>query len=456
MNIFLLHLLLAGVLCEDNVTEVPEESSCQSSDHHNETYVIEDGKYSMKLCKQNGSLCEVTIGGNQCKWGKGNNVLLGKSCPWQADADVNIDSTLCEVHIKTVKKEHEGDLAVTISGVGVEEEKKTELKLVKKITEDDITVSYDENEAVDDSNLTVTCNVTGGSPTPQVTFMLMDNDKVVDNSEDLFTTPSAQDSSSLSSVWSSSFTVTLDHQGMIPCCKAEQVDPHNTENLFQNVSKAANKPLDVLFAPKDLKLSQENKNVFLLEFKCKPKPTKITWKVVDETICKDDLSCEMTVTTDSKLEDEDKDKHFHLKYDESKDVFKARLTLITDEETETLKTNGNFTVTISNGVAQKEVTKSVKDIIKEEEENTKAPTEEKPTNITDEPTNNKDDQVDTGTGTSDQVEESGTNPGVVVVIVIFIIMGLVGGYVLYKRRKDSINEMLPLRNGPSMSSLGGR
>ena len=102
-----------------------------------------------------------------------------------------------------------------------------------------------------------------------------------------------------------------------------------------------------------------------------------------------------------------------------------------------------------------QVTKSVKDIIKNEEENTKAPTEEKPTNITD-PTNNKDDQVDTGTGTSDQVEESGTNPGVVVVIVIFIIMGLVGGYVLYKRRKDSINEMLPLRNGPSMSSLGGR
>ena len=98
----------------------------------------------------------------------------------------------------------------------------------------------------------------------------------------------------------------------------------------------------------------------------------------------------------------------------------------------------------------------MKDIIKNEEENTKAPTEEKPTNITDEPTNNKDDQVDTGTGTSDQVEESGANPGVVVVIVIFIIMGLVGGYVLYKRRKDSINEMLPLRNGPSMSSLGGR
>ena len=102
-------------------------------------------------------------------------------------------------------------------------------------------------------------------------------------------------------------------------------------------------------------MSQENKNVFIAEFKCKPKPTKITWKVVDETICKDDLSCEITVTTDSKLEDEDKDKHFHLKYDESKDVFKARLTLITDEETETLKTNGNFTVTISNGVAQKEV-----------------------------------------------------------------------------------------------------
>ena len=76
---------------------------------------------------------------------------------------------------------------------------------------------------------------------------------------------------------------------------------------------------------------------------------------MDETICKDDNTCEMTITTDSKLEDEDKDKHFHLKFDENKDVFKARLTLITDEETETLKTNGNFTVTISNGVAQKEV-----------------------------------------------------------------------------------------------------
>jgi len=59
----------------------------------------------------------------------------------------------------------------------------------------------------------------------------------------------------------------------------------------------------------------------------------------------------MTVTTESKLEDEDKDKHFHLKFDESKDVFKARLTIITDEETETLKTSGIFTVTVSNGLA---------------------------------------------------------------------------------------------------------
>ena len=112
----------------------------------------------------------------------------------------------------------EGEVTLSMG----EHQNTTSLKLEKDFSY--LNISIIPDKVIVNTSVQVTCTVSGGVPTPSVTFMLMDSDnKTVNGSESRFTSAVAKaDVGEGVDTHTSTFVPRLEDQGLVPCCRAEQ------------------------------------------------------------------------------------------------------------------------------------------------------------------------------------------------------------------------------------------
>ena len=111
-----------------------------------------------------------------------------------------------------------------------EYDKKFKLNLGKNFS--DISI-IPPTEVIETQSVNVTCKVTGGVPTPKVTFMLMDSDnKTVNGSEERFSKEPVNQPESGEDVLvvTKTFTPEREDNGLRLCCRAEQPQLFNNNN----------------------------------------------------------------------------------------------------------------------------------------------------------------------------------------------------------------------------------
>ena len=173
--------------------------------------------------------CTVSLANKTCSRIQGQNISFG-----ECDFNQSIDFTekFCSVTFKGIQEE--GLLSVKILQANKAVTVKTPLKKIVPVTEEEIKVSFSQEDVKEGDALDITCEVTGSAqPKPSIKMMLMKEDDPLDGSEALFSkVPTASTEDGETEKWTFTFNPKHDeHQGLFPYCKVVQDQVGNFSNV---------------------------------------------------------------------------------------------------------------------------------------------------------------------------------------------------------------------------------
>jgi len=351
------------------------------------------------------------------------------------------DLLSCKILLTNMSSEMEGRWAARLD---TDMEMK-EIQLIMETDVEKIEVEVDEKEVVAGNNVTVKCKASAGKPDPSLSFMLMNGDE---SSTDGFTDVRIVDTDDENSVtYQATFIPKISDLGKSLCCKAVQRDLENN-TLYEN-NTVLDKPLNVKFAPQpvepkgdviDVEAKTEDDAVFSLVFSSNPEPTSAIWTVTKHDNC-EDSKVENTKNSTSrtlqpcKLEislgqSQSKFKASDLTSVEgNKNLYKVDLQL---EKVSEQDYHLNYSATITNSVGEQTYLFRLSESL--------------PSTVAEATTETVQEEGTASTSDAPEDTDTGVNPGVVVLLVIFALMGIISSVVFYKKRQANDIEQTPLTN----------
>jgi hypothetical protein len=348
------------------------------------------------------------------------------------------DPYSCKIMFVNMSSDMEGKWAARLDT----EMDEKEIQLVMEADVQSIELDVKEESVIAGNNVTVLCKAIGGTPNPELTFMLMNADNSSQNTSierftDIKEVPTEEENSV---TYQARFVPEIEDQGKRLCCKAVQKDKKNT--ILYETNKVFDNPLDVKFPPQPIKpdgLTQlEAKNgeaaTLSLIVKSNPAPEEAVWSLVRTQGCgEDDIS---NATSSAVL-------HtctIQISPGETKDKYTA--SIISSEEGEShldlqissvdaIDYATNYTVTVKNSAGQQNYSFHLTQTLPS-------------TTVTS--TIQKGSEGSTSGQSTEKDVEGGASPGVVVILVIFVLMGIISGIVFYKKRQSDDIEQTPLTN----------
>jgi len=351
------------------------------------------------------------------------------------------DPLSCKILLTNMSSEMEGRWAARLDS----DMEKKEIQLIMEADVEKIEVEVDEKEVVAGNKVTVKCRASAGKPDPSLSFMLMNGEE---SSSDGFTDVRIVDTDDENSVtYQATFIPKISDLGKSLCCKAVQRDLENN-TLYEN-NTVLDKSLNVKFAPQpvepkgdviDVEVKTEDDAVFSLVFSSNPEPTSVIWTVTKHDNC-EDSKVETTKNSTSrtlqpcKLEislgqSQSKFKASGLTSVEgNKNLFKVDLQL---EKVSEQDYPLNYSATITNSVGEQTYLFRLSESL--------------PSTVAETTTETAHEEGITSTSNDPEDRDTGVNPGVVVLLVIFALMGIISGVVFYKKRQSNDIEQTPLTN----------
>ena len=176
------------------------------------------------------------------------------------------DPYSCKIMFVNMSSDMEGKWAARLDT----EMDEKEIQLVMEADVKSIELDVKDESVIAGNNVTVLCKAIGGTPDPELTFMLMNADNSSQNTSnerftDIKEVPTEEEKSV---TYQATFVPEIEDQGEKLCCKAVQKDKENTilyetnkVNMFKNKGfnihkklQVSDKPLDVKFPPQPIKL----------------------------------------------------------------------------------------------------------------------------------------------------------------------------------------------------------
>jgi len=347
-------------------------------------------------------------------------------------APLSDDPTSCKIMLTNMSSAMEGKWAARLDS----DMKNKEIHLVMEADVESVEVEVDDDTVIAGENVTVICKAVGGKPEPLLTFMLMNADNTTDNTtEETFIDVHLHTKDDTSVVYHATFVPMIADLGKYLCCKAIQQGDDNV-TLYET-NKVLDRILDVKFPPQAEGLTSFEAKIgktatVSLSFKSNPAPTKAVFTITRSGNCREDDTlnttssalpqCSLNITAG-----ESNDKYNTSKVVEGeKNTSKINFEVLSVED---FDIESNYTVTVTNSVG----TQTYGFLLTEYKPNTTVTT----------PTEASEGNPNHQTG---EDEEGGASPGVVVLLVIFMLMGVISGVVFYKKRQKSDIEQTPLTN----------
>jgi len=351
------------------------------------------------------------------------------------------DPLSCKIFLTNMSSEMEGRWAARLDS----DMEKKEIQLIMEADVEKIEVEVDEKEVVAGNNVTVKCRASAGKPDPSLSFMLMNGEE---SSSDGFTDVRIVDTDDENSVtYQATFIPKISDLGKSLFCKAVQMDLENN-TLYEN-NTVLDKSLNVKFAPQpvepkgdviDVEAKAEDDAVFSLVFSSNPEPTSVFWTVTKHDNC-EDSKVETTENSTSKTSQPCK---LEISLGQSQSKFKASDLTSVEGNNNLFKVDLqlkkvseqdyslNYSATITNSVGEQNYLFRLSESL--------------PSTVAEKTTETAHEEGITSTSNAPEDNDTGVNPGLVVLLVIFALMGIISGVVFYKKRQVNDIEQTPLTN----------
>jgi len=346
------------------------------------------------------------------------------------------DPYSCKIMLVNMSSDMEGKWAARLDTDLVNKE----MQLIIEADVLSIEVDVIDENVVAGDNVSVACKAVGGKPDPVLTFMLMNPDNSTDNSTTerftdvkLFNTDGE-----IGVTYQAMFVPEIEDLGKTLCCKSVQTDGEN-ETVYET-NKVMDRVLDVKFSPQpikpdgliDLEAKIGETATLSLMVRSNPAPESAVWSIARTDNCGEDDSVNTTSINITPCTFEIRAGHTDDKYISSNitnvegepNLYKMDLQVLS---LATADYATNYTVTVANTAGQQSYDFHLYENLPDTTAATKTESGE-------------------STPIQDIIEEGGASPGVVVLLVIFVLMGVISGIVFYKKRQSTDIESTPLTN----------
>eukprot|EP00092_Neocalanus_flemingeri_P010127 GFUD01010912.1.p1 GENE.GFUD01010912.1~~GFUD01010912.1.p1 ORF type:complete len:480 (+),score=137.07 GFUD01010912.1:153-1592(+) len=355
------------------------------------------------------------------------------------------DPLYCKIMLVNMTGDMEGKWAARLDTEKDEEE----IQLIMEENVKDIELDVTEEDVVAGANVTVSCKAVGGKPDPVLTFMLMDGDNSTENTSRFFDVNAVETDGENTVKYQAIFVPEIDDLGKTLCCKAVQKDMEN--NTLYETNKVLDKSLDVSFSPQPVQPDGiieleakigETASLSLL-FRANPAPDTAAWSIIRTGNCSEDDSDSEASSALPLCKIEINPGHNDDKYIASQ-ITKAEganHTFLLDLQVlnvDALDYTNNYSAAVTNSAGLQTYSFHLtENLPSTKAANIGSSTESLKTEITGEGMPGTDNGED---------PESGGSPGLTVLMVIFFLMGIIGGIVFYKKRRGTDIEQTPLTN----------
>lgn len=349
------------------------------------------------------------------------------------------DPYSCKIMLVNMSSDMEGKWAARLDT----DISNKEIQLIMQHNVEDVELVVDE-EVIAGGNVTIVCTAVGGKPDPVLTFMLMDGGNSTTNTtSDRFVdvTPIEKTDGETKVTYMATFMPQIADLGKSLCCKAVQIDMEN--NTLYETNKVLEKVLDVKFLPQpiqpdgviELEAKLGETASLSLSIRSNPAPDTAVWSFIRTDNCgEDDIAnttaptlppCTFNVTPGYIDE-----KFIASEFTVVEDDIHLYLLDLQILNVDSLDYSTNYTATVTNSAGQQTYHFHLSENLPS---TTIGSTES--AEVTGENTSGSENE---------EVTESGGGPGLAVLMVILMLMGIIGGIVFYKKRQGTDVEHTPL------------
>lgn len=351
---------------------------------------------------------------------------------------ISDDPLYCKIMLVNFSSEMEGKWAARLTTDMVNKE----IQLIMEEDVKEVSVQVKDDSLVVGENASVICTASGGKPDPVLSFMLMDiNNTTVNSSIERFDVTLVKTEEENKVTYVATFVPTIEDLGRKLCCKSVQQDL--LDQILYETNKVLNKSLDVKFPPiggpdgvneQEAKLGETV--TLTVTFKSNPGPEedKTSWSVLRAENCsKDDIEnttapllpqCTLSIKP-GHVDDKFIASNITQKEDH---VYMFDLQVLNVDVLDYLT---NFTAHVANLEGQQTYNFHLSMTVS----STTGPTTE---------ISGSESTAITEDGESVADVESSPGPGLAILMIIVVLMGIIGGIVYYKRRKGNDIEQTPL------------